>query len=50
MANYLKNFLFKLLLLPVIALLGATMLLVFLFAPHFKLLKTKKIRSQITEY
>jgi len=37
--NYLKNFLIKLLILPLAALLGAFFLLLFLFAPQFKLLK-----------
>jgi len=45
MVNYLKNFFIKLLLLPVIALMGGLFLLVFLFAPHFKLLKDKRLKK-----
>ena len=39
MLNYLKNFIAKLLLLPVLALLGAILLLFFLVVPQFKLFK-----------
>jgi hypothetical protein len=45
MVSYLKNFLVKLLLLPVFALLGVLFLLLFLIAPQFKLFRdAKKIR------
>ena len=39
MLNYFKNFFAKLLLLPILALLGAMFLLFFLITPHFKLFK-----------
>jgi hypothetical protein len=42
MLNYFKNFIAKLALLPVLALLGATFLLFFLFIPQFKLFKDVK--------
>jgi hypothetical protein len=41
MVNYLKNLIVKLLLLPVLALIGLLFLLVFLLAPQFKLFKDK---------
>ena len=40
--NYFKNFIVKLLLLPVLALLGAVFLLIFLLVPQFKLFKDKE--------
>lgn len=47
MLNYCKNFLAKLLLLPILALLGLAFLLVFLLAPQFRLFKdTKHWKSQ----
>jgi len=42
MLNYLKNFIAKLLLLPILALLGAIFLLFFLVVPQFKLFKEVK--------
>ena len=39
--NYLKNFLAKLALLPVLALLGGLFLIFFLFVPQFRLFKEK---------
>jgi hypothetical protein len=42
MLNYSKNFLAKLCLLPVLALLGGFFLLFFLVLPHFKLFKDKE--------
>jgi len=39
MVYYLKNFLIKLLLLPIIALMGGFLLLLFLFHPLFRLTK-----------
>ena len=45
MANYLKNFLLKLLLLPIIVLMGGFLLLLFLFHPSFKL-TTQKVFNQ----
>ena len=39
--NYLKNFLAKLALLPVLALLGGFFLIFFLFVPQFRLFKDK---------
>ena len=39
MSNYFKNFFVKLLLLPIIALLGLAFMLLFLLAPQFKLFK-----------
>jgi hypothetical protein len=45
MANYIKNFIAKLLLLPLLALLGGFFLLFFLIVPQFKLFKDKsKVR------
>ena len=45
MVSYVKNFTAKLLLLPLLALLGALFLLVFLLAPQFKLFRDKsKVR------
>jgi hypothetical protein len=45
MLNYFKNFFAKLLLLPVLALLGGFFLLFFLIIPQFKLFKDKdKVR------
>jgi hypothetical protein len=44
MVSYIKNFIAKLLLLPVLALLGMLFLLVFLLAPQFKLFREKKVR------
>ena len=44
MVNYIKNFIAKLLLLPVLALLGILFLLIFLYAPQFKLFKDRKVR------
>jgi hypothetical protein len=41
MLNYLKNFIAKLALLPVLALLGGFFLLFFLITPYFKLFKEK---------
>lgn len=41
MLNYIKNFLAKLCLVPVLALLGGFFLLFFLILPHFKLFKDK---------
>lgn len=40
--NYLKNFLAKLCLVPVLALLGGFFLLFFLILPQFKLFKSKE--------
>ena len=42
MLNYFKNFFAKLLLLPLLALLGAMFLLLFLLVPQFKLFKDKE--------
>ena len=42
MLNYFKNFFAKLLLLPVLALLGGFFLLFFLIIPQFKLFKEKE--------
>ncbi len=42
MVSYLKNFLAKLLLLPVIALLGMLIMLLFLLAPQVKLFREAK--------
>jgi hypothetical protein len=44
MVYHLKNFIAKLLLLPILALLGMLFLLVFLLAPQFKLFREKKVR------
>jgi hypothetical protein len=45
MANYIKNFIAKLLLLPLLALLGGFFLLFFLVSSQFKLFKDKsKVR------
>ncbi len=41
MVNYLKNFIAKLALVPVLALLGGFFLLFFLILPQFKLFKDK---------
>ena len=41
MVNYLKNFFIKLLLLPIIALLGGLFLLLFLLHPQFRLIGKK---------
>jgi len=45
MVNYIKNFIAKLALLPVLALLGGFLLIFFLVVPQFKLFKDKsKVR------
>jgi hypothetical protein len=41
MLNYFKNFFIKLLLLPIISMIGILLMLVFLFHPSFKLLQVK---------
>ena len=41
MVNYLKNFVFKLLLLPIISMIGLLLMIVFLFHPSFRLFKLK---------
>jgi hypothetical protein len=41
MLNYFKNFLIKLLLLPIIAVLGMLLMLLFLFHPTFKIFQVK---------
>ena len=41
MVNYLKNFVAKLLLLPLLAVLGAVLLVVFLLLPQFRLFPDK---------
>lgn len=43
MLNYLKNFIAKLALLPVLTLLGGFFLLLFLLAPQFKVFKDKAV-------
>lgn len=47
MVNYLKNFIAKLALVPVLALLGGFFLLFFLVLPQFKLFKDKEIKHWI---
>jgi len=46
MVNYLKNFLAKLCLLPVLALLGLFFLLFFLVMPQFRLFKDKSFNAR----
>jgi hypothetical protein len=41
MVNYLKNFVLKLLLLPILCILGIALLALFLFHPTFRLIKVK---------
>ena len=42
MLNYIKNFLVKLLLVPIFALLGCIFLLIFLLHPQFRLFKNNR--------
>lgn len=44
MLNYLKNFIIKLILLPVLSLLGIVFLIFFLLSPQFKIFKDKKTK------
>lgn len=44
MLNYLKNFTAKVLLLPILALLGVCLLIFFVVLPQFKLFKDKEIK------
>lgn len=44
MINYFKNFIAKLVLVPVLALLGGFFLLFFLILPQFKLIRDDKVR------
>lgn len=41
MVNYLKNFAIKLLLLPILAVLGCVLLVAFLLLPQFTLIRSK---------